>query len=297
LEIDALRYFVRTLEMESISRAAVTLGITQPALSRQIRRLESELGKLLLVRNGRGVKATESGRYFATEAMRILEDVDALGEAMSSEASSPAGSVALALPSSISDGLLPQLLAIIDEKFPDIQIKVTEALSSISSELLRSRTVDLAIQYERADMASLVCEKLIDEPLCLISAPDNAVGLADVVDFSTVELLKLILPSQNSGLRRMLDMEAAQRNLRLNVAVEIESVSAMKNLAAAGLGHCILPQLSVAREVAAGTLVTNLIGEPRLKRGLVISRLALRNPSIAMIKVMQAVREVAELYA
>ncbi len=292
MEINDLRYFIRALELENISRAAASLGITQPALSRQIRTLEDELGQRLLVRTGRGVRPTEAGRRFASDAARILEDVDGLKAVLRNSMTSPSGAVSLAMPTSISDALLPELFVYLGREYPDIRLKVIEALSTTSADLLRNRSVDLAIQYHRADMGSLHWEKLIDEPLSLVSAPGSAPA-PDHVDFSTVERIRLILPSRNSGLRRMLEQEALHRGLKLNVAVEIESVSAMKNLVMAGLGHCILPHFSIAREVVAGLLTARRIGEPFLNRGIVISRLAHRPPSITATKVIQAIRLVA----
>ncbi|QEX24456.1 transcriptional regulator [Hypericibacter adhaerens] len=296
MEINDLRYFIRAVELESISRAADALGITQPALSRQIRELENELKQPLLVRTGRGVQPTDAGRRFATEAARILEEVDALPRSLRSSNSSPTGVVSLAMPASIANGLLPRLYAVLGREFPGIHLKVSEAVSSTSAEWLRNRTVDLAIQYERADIGNLHADKLIDEPLCLISAPGRELTAAPCIDFATIEQIELILPSRDSGLRRMLEFDAARLGLKLHISVEIDSVSAMKNLVAAGLGHTILPQFSVLAEVAAGLMVAKMIGAPRLTRGLVIARLAHRTPSLAMLTVIQAIRDVMDQY-
>lgn len=292
MEVDALRYFVRAVEMENISRAAEALDLSQPALSRQIRRLEEELGQSLLTRTGRGVKPTAAGRRLAIEAALILADVDAIAEALTSDTTAPNGTVHLALSASFSDALLPKILAILDARFPDLKLKVTEALSPVATDLVRSRAVDFAIVHAGADMSLLAYERLFEEPLCLIGVAEETGD--GPVDFSIAETVKLILPSRQAGLRRMLEAEAARKGLTLDVAVEIDGVGAIKNLCAAGLGHSILPEFSVAREVAAGVLKARPIKDSGLTRELFLAHLALRTPGRAMTTVRAAIREVVE---
>ncbi|UOM36586.1 LysR family transcriptional regulator [Acuticoccus sp. I52.16.1] len=288
MEVDGLRYFVRTVELASISRAAQSLGLSQPAVSRQIRRLEDELGQPLLVRTGRGVRPTTSGHRLALEAALILADLDAIGEALRDEAA-PSGTVSLALPVSVGDSLLPRILSIVDARFPELKLRVIEALSPVSADLVRSRSADYAIIYAGADVSGLASEPLVEEPLCFVSARDAPV--ADGADLAAVQRIKLILPGPSSGLRRILDAQTARLGLKLAVAVELDSVSAIKKLVAAGLGHSILPAFSVAPEVAAGLLVVQPILRPRLTRTLALAHLAVRPPSREMMAVRAATLE------
>jgi LysR family transcriptional regulator, nitrogen assimilation regulatory protein len=305
METRDLRYFLKAVELGSVSRAAAALGITQPALSRQIRELEGELGRRLLRRTGRGVQPTEAGLRFAAEAGKILAELDALPAALRHGPAAPAGHVSLALPASISDGLLPDLYATLRRLFPGIALRVTEAATSAAIALLRRREADVAILHHRADFGAdfgadlgrLAVEPLIDEPLFLASAAGHAISAAPVIPLAALERIDLILPSPKSGLRALLEAEAARHGLRFRVAVELDSVTAIKNLVAAGLGHTVLPAYTLAREAAAGLVAVRRIGAPPLARRLLIGRLAHRPQSFAARQVAASVRELAARHA
>jgi LysR family transcriptional regulator, nitrogen assimilation regulatory protein len=301
METRDLRYFLKSVELESVSRAAAALGITQPALSRQIQALEGELGRALLRRTGRGVQPTEAGLRFAAEAGKILAEIDALPAALRHGPAAPSGLVSLALPASISDGLLPDLYATLRQLFPGIALRVTEAATSAAVELLKSREADVAILHQRADFGRLAVEPLIDEPLCLVSAARETVPPEPppepMIPLAALERMDLILPSAKSGLRALLEAEAARHGLRLSVAVELDLVAAIKNLVMAGLGHTVLPAFTVARETAAGLVTAQRIGAPPLARRLVIGRLAHRPQSFATRQVIASVRELAARHA
>ncbi len=297
METRDFRYFLKAVELESVSRAAAALGITQPALSRQIQALEGELGRALLRRTGRGVQPTEAGVRFAAEAGKILAELDALPAALRHGPAAPSGLVSLALPASISDGLLPDLYATLRQRFPGIALRVSEAATGAAMELLKARTVDVAILHHRADFGRLAVERLIDEPLCLVSAAGRAISAEPMIPLAALERIDLILPTEASGLRALLEAEAARQGLKLSVAVELDLVAAIKNLVMAGLGHTVLPAFTVAREAAAGMVAVRRIGAPPLARRLVIGRLAHRPQSFAAREVIAAVRELAARHA
>ncbi len=297
METRDLRYFLKAVELESVSRAAASLGVTQPALSRQIRALEGELGQRLLRRTGRGVQPTAAGARFAAEAGKILADLDALPAALSRRPAAPVGLVSLALPASISAGLLPDLYATLRHRFPGIALRVTEAATSVAMELIRTREADVAILHQRADFGRLAVEPLIDEPLCLVSAAGHAVSAEPVIPLAALERIELILPSPKSGLRVLLEEEAARHGIGLTVAVELDAVAAIKNLVVAGLGHTVLPAFTVMREAASGQVTAQPIGAPPLARRLMIARLAHRPQSFAARQVIASVRELAVRHA
>jgi len=297
METRDFRYFLKAVELESVSRAATALGITQPALSRQIQALEGELGRALLRRTGRGVQPTEAGVRFAAEAGKILAELDALPAALRHGPAAPSGLVSLALPASISDGLLPDLYATLRQRFPGIALRVSEAATGAAIELLKARAVDVAILHQRADFGRLAVERLIDEPLCLVSAAGRAISAEPMIPLAALERIDLILPTEASGLRALLEAEAARQGLKLSVAVELDLVAAIKNLVMAGLGHTVLPAFTVAREAAAGMVAVRRIGAPPLARRLVIGRLAHRPQSFATREVIASVRELAARHA
>ncbi|HTU52778.1 MAG TPA: LysR family transcriptional regulator [Acetobacteraceae bacterium] len=297
METRDFRYFLKAVELESVSRAATALGITQPALSRQIQALEGELGRALLRRTGRGVQPTEAGVRFAAEAGKILAELDALPAALRHGPAAPSGLVSLALPASISDGLLPDLYATLRQRFPGIALRVSEAATGAAIELLKARAVDVAILHQRADFGRLAVERLIDEPLCLVSAAGRAISAEPMIPLAALERIDLILPTAASGLRALLEAEAARQGLKLSVAVELDLVAAIKNLVMAGLGHTVLPAFTVAREAAAGMVAVRRIGAPPLARRLVIGRLAHRPQSFATREVIASVRELAARHA
>ncbi len=118
MNLKQLEYFVRVAELSSFSRAALQLGLPQPALSRHIRQLELELRQTLLLRNGRGATPTEAGKLLMSHARGILHQVALATEGMDQSRGQLSGRVAVGLPPSLSRKITVPFIQSMQQQLP-----------------------------------------------------------------------------------------------------------------------------------------------------------------------------------
>lgn len=272
MDIRQLRYFVAIVEQGSFSRAAGVLHVAQPALSLHVRNIEAELGTSLLFRNPKGVMPTEAGDILFRNARIILDQLSIAEEEVRGHGNDPSGVVRLGLPGTISEILSVPLIMAARSRYPKIELRIAEAMSGFVLEWLRESRIDLAVIYRKVSDSGLTTTELLEEELVFFGP---AQGLHDkgalpapgaIPSLAEVAHLPLILPGQAHGLRLLLDRQAAAAEVELNVSIEVDSYSNIKELVGTGLGTSVLPLNAISREVAAGRLASWRIGEPALRR-------------------------------
>src|SRR6185312_15645453 len=127
MELRSLSYFVRIAELGSITRAASHLRVAQPALTRQVQRLEDELGVALFTRVNRGVRLTEAGQKLLESAIRILRDVERTGDEIRAHDAHPSGKIILGVTPTLCPVLVPELFSRMRVHYPMIELKVVHA--------------------------------------------------------------------------------------------------------------------------------------------------------------------------
>src|SRR3546814_14168642 len=131
MDTRALRYFVHVAQLKSFSRAAAHLRIAQPALSRQIRNLEDELGVQLLTRSVRGVQMTEAGALLLERAEVILDQIKKARLEVAAEAGEPSGRLTLAVTPAAGPMLVPPLVERCEASFPKVSLRFVEGLPGV----------------------------------------------------------------------------------------------------------------------------------------------------------------------
>src|SRR5690606_23801833 len=169
MDFKQLEYFVHAAEFGNVSRAASFLGVTQPALSRQIRLLEVELRQALLIRNGRGVVLTDAGRRLLSYGLGILQQVDHAKRALAEERGTPVGNVSVGMPPSIGRLLTVALVKEFKQRFPRAQLRVTEGLSVHTEEWLKLGTIDIGLLYNPVPSEAIETFPLMEERMYLMS--------------------------------------------------------------------------------------------------------------------------------
>jgi len=269
MDLRQLRYFTAIVEQGSFSKAALKLRVAQPALSQHLRHMEDELGVALLHRGTRGVQPTEAGERLLAKARIILAEFAELRDSVRGEAAAPAGEVRIGLPGTVSEQFGVPLIEAAQERFPDVRIRIAEAMSGFVLDWLRKGEVDLAVIYSTSDPKGLGIHHVLTEELCLFGVPaltalNSEPGTA--VTLTEAAGLDLILPGPGHGLRDQIDEAAAGINATVHAAVEIESYAQIKRLAERGLGYGILPRMAVRAQEKAGIFRTWPIEEPSLYR-------------------------------
>jgi LysR family tcuABC transcriptional regulator len=246
MELRQLRYFVRIVELGSMSRAALDLGLVQSALSQQISRLESELSTRLLQRTSKGATPTEAGLAFFREAQLALRHADEAGRAAKEARLSGTVSVGLA-PTTASVLGVPLMLAM-RERYPAVRLHMVESLSGHLSNMLNARQLDLAVLFDTNPARRWSVTPLLEETLFLICSR-NAAGGAPPPRLRMAQLKgrPLILPSGPHGLRSTLDAAFQRARIAPTVVTEIDSLAMLMDAVDAGLGCTLQPWAALGR--------------------------------------------------
>lgn len=264
MELLELRYFVQVADLGSFSKASVKLGITQPALSRQVQKLEHELRTSLFYRHGRGVSLTQPGRKLYDVVRHLLGALAEIKEEIQDQSERLTGTVTLGLPPSICATLGAPLARRFHENYPDATLRIHEVFSGTLLEWVESGRLDLAVLYDARRGRSMLSSPLLVENLMLIQSGKEAEAGGAPTDDGPVPVallgdLTLVLPGLENGLRRVVDAAVRRADIDLQVDMEIDSVTAIKQLVEEGMGSTILPFGAVHREVRQGRLIAREI--------------------------------------
>jgi LysR family tcuABC transcriptional regulator len=247
MELRQIRYFVRVLEVGSMSRAAADLGVVQSALSQQISRLEGELSVRLMTRTRRGITATQAGLAFLREAQLILRHADQARRAAQQSRLTGTASVGLA-PTTASILAMPFMRAMRD-RYPDVRLHMVECLSGQLAGLLEARQLDFAVLFNVAPSSNWSVSPLIEEKLFLIQSARLAVQhpCTPVVQIEALKDVPLILPTGSHGLRSKIDAAFSRAGMTPAIVAEIDSLAMLMDAVDAGLGATIQPSAAVRR--------------------------------------------------
>jgi LysR family tcuABC transcriptional regulator len=245
MELRQLRYFVRVVELGSISRAALDLQLVQSALSQQISRLESELATRLLQRTSKGIAPTEAGIAFFREAQLALRHVDQAARAAQEARLTGTVSVGLA-PTTAAVLGMPLMLAM-RERHPHVRLHMVETLSGHLSDMLNARQLDLAVLFDTDPGRRWSVTPLLHEKLFLIGRRGEADARPAKLKLAQLQGVPLILPTGLHGLRSTLDAAFARAGVRPKVVGEIDSLAMLMDAVSAGLGCTVQPGTAVCR--------------------------------------------------
>jgi LysR family transcriptional regulator, regulatory protein for tcuABC len=254
MELRQLRYFVRVVELGSISRAALDLNLVQSALSQQITRLEGELSTRLLQRSPQGVTPTEAGVAFFREAQLTLRHAEQAIRAAQHARLSGTVSVGLAPTTAAVLGL--PLMQAMRERYPDVRLHMVESLSGHLSTMLNARQLDLAVLFDLPMGTSQSVQAarrwsvlpLIEENIFLIaSRSTRKPQLPQSLRMTQLRDESLILPTGPHGLRSALNAAFARAKVTPKVVMEMDSLAMLMDAVCAGLGSTLQPWAAVAR--------------------------------------------------
>lgn len=263
MELRQLEAFLRVAETKNFSRAAEELSLTQPAVTRQVGALESQLRVKLLDRLGRRVELTPAGRVlqrYATEMLRLAAESQ---QAVADVREGTAGTLAVGASSTVATYLLPSLLRSFREAHPGIELSVYTGVSSRIVEMVQANTVDIAIVMDfqgrrgidamaLGNYASVV---VVDPAHALARKYGSASSRRNGVPIGDLQGSSLILMQRGTSLRRSVDQLLGEARLQLEISMELDNVEAIKKMIEARLGISLLPQIAVQTEVNSGRLV------------------------------------------
>ena len=250
MDLRQLKYFVQIVESGSLAKASRQLFIAQPALSQHIAKLESEVGKPLLIRTAKGVTPTENGAALHHHARFILRQLDQALSIARQEPGTVHGMVSVGLAATTVCAVGVPFMRRIREKYPGIVLNVVEGMSGHLAQMMRLGQLDLAILFSRDAVPDLPSEPLVEEELFVMLPEDSDLVPPRRVKLSCEDTahLPLILPTGIHGLRRRIAAEFEQRNLALHVVAEIDSLSLLMTCVRDGMGATIKPMSAALLE-------------------------------------------------
>lgn len=260
MDFQQLRYFLAAADTGAISRAATRCGVSQPAVSAQLGRLEEELGVRLFDRLGRGVALTEAGRALLPRARGICGQVEEIVSSLRADLESGRGRVAIGAIPTMAPYLVPPLVAALRAEFPECEVIVREDLTENLVEALVNNELDVAIMSAPVEHDLIELEIVGREPLLVVTpanhplataAAEDADGTAGEVALADLRDLPAVTLHEMHCLGRTINEFCQARRLASNVVCRSTQIDTLLEFVRLGLGVSIVPQMVADRDRGA----------------------------------------------
>jgi DNA-binding transcriptional LysR family regulator len=266
MNLHLLRLFTAVVQQGSFSKAAASLFISQPAVSKAVAELERQVGAPLLDRSRSGISMTAAGqtlfRYaeqiFLTEQVATLELARLRGV--------EAGRLALGASTTIGVYRLPRLLAHFAERYPHIRLFLDIGTTNDIVVRLLSSPLDLALVEAPVSDDRLTSAPLWEDRLVVIAPPEHILARQGVVRLAEVLAQPFIGREPDSATRLLLERELHSRGISLPVKIEVASNEAIKQMVQVGLGLAMVSETTIQTELALGKLVALPVPELVIER-------------------------------
>jgi DNA-binding transcriptional LysR family regulator len=254
LDSERLAAFQAVARSGGFSRAARLLHKTQPAISQAIRALEEDVGERLFVRTGRGSRLTAAGEV-------LLEHVEesfaalARGQArLEARRTLVEGELVIGTSDTNACYVLPPVLAAFRERYPGVEVRLSNRPSPVTEEQVLAHDVDLGFVTLPAASAGLSTERMVVREDVAIFAPGHALARRKRIRFEELLDSPLLLLDRGARTRAFIDERLKAHPGRAHVAMELASIEVVKRLVALGFGVSVVPRIAVEAEVEAGSL-------------------------------------------
>ena len=241
-----LRAFCHAARSQSIARAAANLGVTQPAVSMQIRELEHELEAVLFERIGPGVALSPAGEQLLAIAEPLVEAMDRLPEVLTEQSG---GSFRDELRIAAGPGavafVLPPYIRQLRDEHPGLRLKMSTRRVGEALKRLGANEVDLAVGAEQFGTKGCTYHPAFTYELVLITSLDHPLAGRESVDIREVARYPAVVPHAGSFARRFGERVAREFGVELNIAVEARGWGVLKGFVEAGIGISVIPDFCV----------------------------------------------------
>jgi LysR family transcriptional regulator, transcription activator of glutamate synthase operon len=241
VQVQELRWFAAAVAEPNLSRVAEHLHVSQPALSRSLRRLEAAVGTDLFDRVGRSLEPNAHGRLLAAHVTRALAELDDGTEAVRQAADPERGEVRLAFLHTFGTWLVPELIRAYRAEHPRARFHLSQGSAGVTLEGLRTGRHDLLVTSPRPEDPAVGWRRLFVEPLRLAVPADHRLAGRRRVRLREVADDDFIILSPEHGLRALTDRLCERAGFSPRVAFEGEDAETLRGLVAAGLGVALLP--------------------------------------------------------
>lgn len=296
MDLERLRLFVRVAELGSLTKAALTLNMVQPVISRRIVSLEQTIGGQLFQRTGRGVVLSPLGRMLLPRARTLLQEADQLLDDARAANNEPAGEVRIGLLPSLLAPIVSSLLRRTLDTSPRIKLRIMEGTVARLDEWLQEGRIDIAVNTRDYHHETDAEATLGTVDTYLVGKPDDLRLKKGRIPLAELDGLPIIFSPRPTGLHKTLEQIASRRGISLNPVIESDTLSVHIDLAMKGFGYAILTPHAIEADLREGRLASAAIVEPRIVRSITLASAVRQSPSRAVRHINALVSElVAEL--
>ncbi len=266
-----LRVFVAVAKHASFARAAEEMHLSQPAISMQVKELESAVELPLFERSGRRVRLTMPGEYLLVYARRVLATLKEGGDMMAKLRKVQGGRITIGMVST-AEYFLPRLLARFRAQHPGVELRLALGNREGLSRLLHDNEVDLAVMGRPPRELDTRGEPFAAHPLAIVAAPEHPLVRRREIAPKALDGEAFIVREPGSGTRAAMEDFLREHRVSVSPIMEMSSNETIKQAVIAGMGLAFVSLHTVALELAAGQLVVlDVAGLPLLRRWYIVN--------------------------
>ncbi len=247
MDINNLQAFIEVADKKSFSRSAESLKLTQPAVSKRIAALESELASRLFDRVGRRVHLTEAGHVLLPSALKISSEVARIESEILSLGKEVGGKLSIGVAEYVSLDRLAPILKSYKQAYPDVDIDLQFVKSAESLDAIEGGLLDMTLctVSEKSSFSSthsrLAGVDIWTEELKLVVDASHPLAMKESVTVQDLALYPGVLPQKNSAIRQTLDQLMIANNVEVKPAMEVSDFPTTRSMASIGMGWACLP--------------------------------------------------------
>jgi LysR family nitrogen assimilation transcriptional regulator len=293
MDREAWGLFLEAAELGSLSKVATVRGTSQPHISRQISELESRCGGRLFARTGRGVALTEFGQRIAPGIRAWLNSTAQLENDILSSAAKPLGRVRLGILPSLAHPYTGALYKRLRDRYPLIQLQVREGQGAQLETWLEEGSLDLAFVFRHGPPDDRDALALAETQTYLVSATGDPLTKRESIRFAELDKLPLVTFCRPSRWRDLLDQLASQRDVRLNVVLEADSLALQFSIVASGGAYALLGLYAIQEGLAGQRIQATRMEAPQISRHIAMALARTGELTAAIRAVMDEARALA----
>lgn len=268
VDLRSLRAFLSVVEAGGFSAAARVEGVSQPALSRTVKQLETTLGVRLFDRDTRNLSLTEVGRELQVTSARLVHDFESSLARISDLSRGAMGTVVVASVPTLAAALVPPAIASFLETHPDVAVHVQDAYSEPVIQAVLDGTADLALTVRPPEHKELRYRFLFSDQFVAVGGEDSGLDERDKVDWSIFKSQPFIAFGKGSSVRMMTDAALLKAGTPIKPQYECSELTTVGGMLSAGLGITALPELALSHLLVAHRVRSCPLKSPVMTRSL-----------------------------
>lgn len=261
-----LKTFLAVEKHRNYTHAAKELFLSQPAVSRQVRQLEDELGVRLFEQIGKTLSLTDAGRTLSREAKRLLGDMERVAEAVKAHRTAERGTLRLGASTTPGIYLLPPILGTFHRKYPDVELSYTVENSLRIEERILKNELDMGFVGAHLSSQELHLEPVIEDEIVFFASPSHPLAGRRRIQLKSLAKETWVVRERGSATRELLESRLVSSGAKIGRAITLESPEAVKAVVAGGFGFSFLSIHGLRDDIKRGRLKKLSVSGFRLKR-------------------------------